>query len=99
MSTEKQLWSLLLMTASSDEFVNHSYQTCKEGSKMPRADWRSMELFPVLIATHELMNSFNLIIESICSKIEKLALENNLLSESFDVLLQKIMSEKNGGLI
>lgn len=99
MSTEKQLWSLLLMTASSDEFVNHSYQTCKEGSKMPRADWRSMELFPVLIATHELINSFNLIIESICSKIEKLALENNLLSESFDVLLQKIMSEKNGGLI
>ena len=99
MSTEKQLWSLLLMTASSDEFVNHSYQTCKEGSKMPRADWRSMELYPVLIATHELMNSFNLIIESICSKIEKLALENNLLSESLDVLLQKIMSEKNGGLI
>lgn len=99
MSTEKQLWSLLLMTASSDEFVNHSYQTCKEGSKMPRADWRSMELYPVLIATHELMNSFNLIIESICSKIEKLALENNLLSESLDVLLQKIMSKKNGGLI
>lgn len=99
MSTEKQLWSLLLMTASSDEFVNHSYQTCKEGSKMPRADWRSMELYPVLIATHELMNSFNLIIESICSKIEKLALENNLLGESLDVLLQKIMSEKNGGLI
>lgn len=99
MSTEKQLWSLLLMTASSDEFVNHSYQTCKEGSKMPRADWRSMELYPVLIATHEMMNSFNLIIESICSKIEKLALENNLLRESLDVLLQKIMSEKNGGLI
>lgn len=94
MSTEKQLWSLLLMTASSDEFVNHSYQTCKEGSKMPRADWRSMELYPVLIATHELMNSFNLIIESICSKIEKLALENNLLRESLDVLLQKIMSKE-----
>ena len=45
------------------------------------------------------MNSFNLLIESICSKIEKLALENNLLGESLDVLLQKIMSEKNGGLI
>lgn len=94
MSTEKQLWSLLLMTASSDEFVNHSYQTCKEGSKMPRADWRSMELYPVLIATHEMMNSFNLIIESICSKIEKLALENNLLRESLDVLLQKIMRKE-----
>lgn len=94
MSTEKQLWSLLLMTASSDEFVNHSYQTCKEGSKMPRADWRSMELYPVLIATYELMNSFNLIIESICSKIEKLALENNLLRESLDVLLQKTVSKE-----
>ena len=43
MVADQNLWGLLLVTVSSDAFVDFSYQNCKEGAKMPRADWKQME--------------------------------------------------------
>ncbi|MEI6972329.1 MAG: restriction endonuclease subunit S, partial [bacterium] len=43
------LRSFVLMTVSSDEFVADTSQSMKEGSKMPRADWKQMIQYPVLL--------------------------------------------------
>lgn len=59
MNANDEYYCLLLMTASSDEFVDYTYQTCKEGAKMPRADWNTMKMYPVLIPDSVLLRRFN----------------------------------------
>ena len=44
----QDLLPLVLMVASSDAFVADTAQKMKEGSKMPRADWKQMTQYPVL---------------------------------------------------
>ena len=86
------LWGLLLMTASSDAFVDYTYQTCKEGSKMPRADWNQMKVYPVLIAEDLTQEQFEKNIGTITQRIKALAMQNRLLAEARDRLLPKLMS-------
>ena len=86
------LWGLLLMTASSDAFVDYTYQTCKEGSKMPRADWNQMKVYPVLIADDLTQEQFEKNIGTITQRIKVLAMQNRLLAEAHDRLLPKLMS-------
>lgn len=88
----KGLWSLLLMTVSSSEFVNYTYQNCKEGAKMPRADWKQMESYPIMIAECATQSAFEEQIYIITRKIKILALQTNRLSEARDRLLPKLMS-------
>jgi type I restriction enzyme S subunit len=40
---------LVLLTVSSDAFVAATAQGMKEGSKMPRADWKQMQAYPVRV--------------------------------------------------
>ena len=86
------LWSLLLMTVSSSEFVSYTYQNCKEGAKMPRADWNQMKSYSVMIADSAIRNTFENQIYIITKKIKSLALQANKLSEARDRLLPKLMS-------
>lgn len=86
------LWSLLLMTASSSEFVSYTYQNCKEGAKMPRADWKQMKSYPTIIADRAIQSAFEDQIYTITRKIKVLALQINRLSEARDRLLPKLMS-------
>ena len=88
----KGLWSLLLMTVSSSEFVNYTYQNCKEGAKMPRADWKQMKSYPIMIADCATQSAFEEQIYIITRKIKTLALQINRLSEARDRLLPKLMS-------
>lgn len=87
-----ELWGLLLMTVSSKEFVEYTYQTCKEGAKMPRADWNQMQKYPVLIPENTLLAEFEKHIKSITQEVKVHALKNRLLVESRDRLLPKLMS-------
>ena len=88
------LWSFLLMTASSSEFVSYTYQNCKEGAKMPRADWKQMKSYPTIIADRAIQSAFEDQIYTITRKIKVLALQINRLSEARDRLLPKLMSGK-----
>lgn len=88
----KGLWSLLLMTVSSSEFVSYTYQNCKEGAKMPRADWKQMKSYPIVIADPTIQNTFENQIYTITRKIKCLALQIKRLSEARDRLLPKLMS-------
>lgn len=87
-----QLWGLLLMTVSSDAFVNYTAQSCKEGSKMPRADWNEMKKYPVLVADTIVQAKFEELIENITNRIKLLAIQNRRLTEARDRLLPKLIS-------
>ena len=92
LKSTKGLWSFLLMTVSSSEFVNYTYQNCKEGAKMPRADWKQMKSYPIMIADRTIQSTFEEQIYAITRKIKVLALQINWLSEARDRLLPKLMS-------
>lgn len=58
MVAKEGLWGLLLMTVFDKAFVDYTYQTCKEGAKMPRADWKQMDKYPVLIPEENVRKQF-----------------------------------------
>lgn len=92
MKANDGIWGLLLMTVFDRAFVDYTYQTCKEGSKMPRADWNQMEKYPVLIPSKKIRQDFEKFIWNITRQVKTLALQNQALTEARDQLLPKLMS-------
>lgn len=92
MKAEEGFWGFLLMTVFSKAFVDYSYQTCKEGAKMPRADWNQMKQYPVVIPDEQTRGCFEKSIWNITRKVKGLASQNRLLVEARDRLLPKLMS-------
>ena len=86
------LWGLLLMTVFDKLFVDYTYQTCKEGAKMPRADWGQMEKYPVLIPPESVRQDFEEFIWNNTRRVKVLALQNHALAEARDRLLPKLIS-------
>ena len=92
MKANDGLWGILLMTVFDKAFVDYTYQTCKEGAKMPRADWKQMEKYAVLIPSESIREDFEQTIWKITRRIKALALQNNALAEARDRLLPKLMN-------
>jgi len=88
----EELRSLVLMTASSDGFVAQASQTMKEGSKMPRADWKVMEQYQVALPHPGLLNAFNSLIIPITEQLRTLTFQNQKLQTARDILLPRLMS-------
>jgi type I restriction enzyme S subunit len=86
------LLPLVLMTTSSDGFVAVTAQQMKEGSKMPRADWKQMQQYPVPLPPDGLLRSFNDIIDPILNQLKTLAFANKRLGAARDLLLPKLMN-------
>lgn len=86
------LLPLVLMTASSDPFVATTSQTMREGSKMPRADWKQMQAYPAPTPPDGLLQSFNDFINPILAQLKSLALMNRRLKAAKDLLLPQLMS-------
>lgn len=89
---DPKLLPLVLMTASSDPFVATTSQTMREGSKMPRADWKQMQAYPAPTPPDGLLQSFNDFINPILAQLKTLALMNRRLKAARDLLLPKLMS-------
>lgn len=92
MEAKNGLWGLLLMTVFDKAFVDYTYQTCKEGAKMPRADWNQMEKYPVLVPSEDVRRKFEDYIWNITRRIKTLALQNHALAEARERLLPKLMN-------
>lgn len=88
------IWGLILMLVSSNAFVDFSYKTCKEGAKMPRADWNQMKNYKTLVADTQIQTLFERYIETITCRIRTLSIENNQIAEARDRLLPKLMSSE-----
>ena len=79
------------MTMFSEDFVNYSYRTCKEGAKMPRADCNQMKKYYVKIPDDQIRKEFEENIWSITRQIKVLAFQNKKLLEARDRLSPKLI--------
>jgi type I restriction enzyme S subunit len=88
----ESLQALVLMTMSSDEFIAVTAQQMKEGSKMPRADWKQMQAYPVPLPPFGLLSNFDDVIEPIVEQLKSLGFSNQKLCAARDLLLPRLMS-------
>jgi type I restriction enzyme S subunit len=89
---EPRVRGLVLMTVSSDPFVAVTAQTMREGSKMPRADWKQMKEYGVALPPDGLLNSFDTFIATAVNQLKTLAVTNQKLRAARDLLLPRLMS-------
>lgn len=89
---DKRLHGLVLMTMSSDKFVAVTAQQMKEGSKMPRADWKQMQAYSVPLPPSGLLSSFDDVIQPIIAQLKSLTFTNQKLRTARDLLLPRLMS-------
>lgn len=89
---EDALHSLVLMTMSSDAFIAVTAKQMKEGSKMPRADWKQMQQYKVLQPPSSLLDEFNKQISPIVEQLQTLTFANQKLRAARDLLLPRLMS-------
>ena len=64
------------MTVSSDPFVAVTAQTMREGSKMPRADWKQMQQYTVPLPPDGILNNFDSVIETVVEQLKTLTFAN-----------------------
>jgi len=83
---------LVLMTVSSDPFVAVTAQTMREGSKMPRADWKTMKQYLVPVPPDGLLSNFESTIQSIVEQLKMLAFASQKLRTARDLLLPRLIS-------
>jgi type I restriction enzyme S subunit len=95
--TDEKLHGLVLMTMSSDEFVAVTAQQMKEGSKMPRADWKQMQAYPVPLPPEGLLDAFDDVIQPIIAQLKSLTFANQKLRAARDLLLPRLMSGEIAG--
>lgn len=89
---EENMFGLLLTTAFSDAFVKYTSTACKEGAKMPRADWNEMKNYQVLIPTESILKRYDMQVINLCMMIKALCKQIILLRQARDKLLSKLMS-------
>jgi type I restriction enzyme S subunit len=88
---DETLHGLVLMTVSSDEFVAVTAQQMKEGSKMPRADWKQMQAYSVPVPPSGLLSSFDGVIQPIVAQLKSMSFANQKLRAARDLLLPRLM--------
>ena len=89
---DETLHGLVLMTMSSDEFVAVTSQQMKEGSKMPRADWKQMKAFSVQVPPPGLLKNFDDVIQPTVEQLRTLSFANQKLRQARDLLLPRLMN-------
>lgn len=86
------LHSFVLLTVSSDQFVAEASQTMREGSKMPRADWKLMTRYPIALPARAQMEMFTAAVTPIIGQLRTLCLQSRNLKAARDLLLPRLMS-------
>lgn len=89
---EPKVRGFVLMTVSSDPFVAVTAQTMREGSKMPRADWKQMQTYPTPLPPDGLLGSFEGAIQPIVDQLRALTFANQKLRAARDLLLPRLMN-------
>ena len=86
------LRGFVLMVVSSDRFIAEASQTMREGSKMPRADWKLMAKYPVPLPPKGLLEHFSATVTAITDQLRNLCFQNRNLKVARDLLLPRLMS-------
>ena len=85
-------WPLVVCATSSDHFVAVASKAVREGSKMPRADWRVLRNYSIPKPPVRLLRTFNQTVYPITSQCKSLALQNRTLAQARDLLLPRLMN-------
>ncbi|VAW79091.1 Type I restriction-modification system, specificity subunit S, partial [hydrothermal vent metagenome] len=89
---ETHLYYYVLFLLSSDEFVTLASKTVREGSKMPRADWRFLLKSEFRRPSAILLELFSETVKPISRQLRNLALHNQQLAHARDLLLPRLMN-------
>ena len=85
-------WPLVVCATSSDHFVAMASKTVREGSKMPRADWKVLQKYSIPKPPSGLLGIFNDTVGPITAQCKALALQNRALVQARDLLLPRLMN-------
>ena len=85
-------WPVVLCATSSDHFVAVASKTVREGSKMPRADWKVLQKYVIPEPPRGLLATFNDTIRTIATQCKTLALQTKKLAQARDLLLSRLMN-------
>ena len=89
-----ELLAYVLMTVSSDAFVAAASQGMKEGSKMPRADWKQLLRYCVVLPDAETLSAFNKVLNPILAQLKALCFSSRTLAAARDMLLPRLFTHQ-----
>lgn len=92
-----KLLAYVLITVSSDAFVAAASQGMKEGSKMPRADWKQLLRSCVVLPDAETLSAFNKVLNPILAQLKALCFSTRTLVAARDMLLPRLMNNNKIG--
>ena len=84
-------FAIILSYVSSAHFIKYA-TTTSQGSKMPRADWKVLAKYPVIIPPEQIVRRFSSFACEAVDNIHNLIFQNKNLSETRDLLLPKLIS-------
>lgn len=87
----EELLPLVALTMSSDEFVAHAVAT-SNGTKMPRADWKVLREWSVLLPGRSELIDFSEKVLPVLDLLESLSSQNRLLRSARCAFMPKLMS-------
>lgn len=82
---------LVLACVSSEAFVAHATQT-SQGTKMPRANWKVLIEYPVVLPPTDLLARFESLCGDLVDQIHNMIFRNRNLRMTRDLLLPKLIS-------
>ena len=86
-----ECFAMTLSYVSSEHFVEYATIT-SQGTKMPRADWKVLVKYPVVIPSEQITQRFSSFVQDIVDKIQNLIFRNRNLRHTRDLLLPKLIS-------
>lgn len=85
-------YEYLLLLLSTDEFVALASKTVREGSKMPRADWKFLARQQFVMPSDKILSFFSETVNPMLSQLKVLAIQNKQLTQARDILLPRLMN-------
>ena len=89
---DEAIWPVVLCATSSDHFVAVASKTVREGSKMPRVDWKVLQQYEIPIPPGSLHETFNVTVRTVVAQCKTLALQNKALVFARNLLLPRLMN-------
>ena len=86
-----ECFATTLSCVSSEHFIKYATMT-SQGTKMPRADWKVLVKYPVVIPPEQITQRFSSFVRDVVDKIQNLIFQNINLRQTRDLLLPKLIS-------
>ncbi len=86
-----EYFAITLSYVSSEHFIEYAAMT-SQGTKMPRADWKVLENYPLVIPPDQIVQRFSGFVRDVIDKIQNLIFRNKNLRQTRNLLLPKLVS-------